>query len=313
MHPLALLLWPIGEIYKCIAAFRIKSAKPPRVNVPVVCIGNTTAGGTGKTPIVQDVVQRLRAMGRAPHIILRGYGGRTKITTRVDTAVHDAQDVGDEALLHAALAPTWVGVDRHASAAVAIAAGADIILMDDGLQNTSIAPSVRWLVVDAARGIGNGYGIPAGPLRESFSHALRCADAVIVVGQGGFAPQTEKPILRLTIGTDENSLTALQGKQIYAFAGIGQPEKLRAGLQAAGLDVVGARAFPDHHVYSAGEIDALHRRGKLLGARLVTTQKDFVRLPENLRAGIMPVDVKVSWEDEIQLNQLLRQVVHAAP
>jgi len=311
-HPAALILWPIGKIYQAVAQFKIRNIDAPRARVPVLCIGNATAGGTGKTPIVQDITARLQTMGYTPHILLRGYGGRAKTATRVDPTVHDALDVGDEALLHATLAPTWVGASRHDSAQSAIAAGANIIVMDDGLQSTSITPTARWLVVDAVRGIGNGYGIPAGPLREEFDHALRRADAVILVGQGSFVPRTDKPILRVNIGTDKNSSELLKDKLIYAFAGIGQPEKFRAALQTIGLDMVGMRSFPDHHTYNAAEIDALHRRAKLLGAQLVTTQKDFVRLPENLRAGIVPVDVKVTWENEDQLNVLLQQVMHAA-
>jgi len=307
-HPLALALWPIGKIYQIVTQIRIQNAKNvPDARVPVICIGNATAGGTGKTPLVQDIVARLQTMGRVPHILLRGYGGLMETATRVDSGVHDALDVGDEALLHAAIAPTWVGRDRYASACAAIAAGADILVMDDGLQNTSIRPSARWLVVDSAQGFANGYGIPAGPLRENPTHALARVDAVILVGNGNFAPRTDKPILRVSIGTDENSLTALQGKLIYAFAGIGQPERLRAGLIAAGLDVVGARSFPDHHTYSAGEIAALRRRAKLLGAELVTTQKDFVRLSPHLRAEIIPVDVKVGWNDPGRLQEILEK------
>lgn len=308
-HPAALALWPIGEFYKFVTEFRIQNAQPRRASIPVLCIGNATAGGTGKTPIVQDIAARFHAMGLSPHILLRGYGGLSQDTTRVDVAVHDAHDVGDEALLHAAIAPTWVGADRYASAEAAASTGAKIAIMDDGLQNISIAPNARWLVVAAARGVGNGYGLPAGPLRENFNHALRRADAVILVGQGVFAPRTDKPILRVKIETDA---AGLEGKLLYAFAGIGQPEKFRAGLQAAGLEVAGARAFPDHHVYSADEIEALHRRAKLLGASVVTTQKDFVRLPEALRADITPVDVKLAWEDENQLHHMLRSILHAA-
>ena len=311
IHPLALALWPVGEVYKAVTQFRIQASQPRHARIPVLCIGNATVGGTGKTPIVQDITARLRTMGQSVHIILRGYGGMTQDTTRVNLTDHDAQDVGDEALLHAAIAPTWIGIDRYASAEAAARSGAQIVVMDDGLQNISIAPSVRWLVVDAAQGVGNGYGLPAGPLREAFTHALRRVDAVILAGQGDFKPCTDKPMLRLTIGPDAESLAVLKDKLVYCFAGIGQPEKLRAGLLVAKLDVVGARAFPDHHVYTAAEIDALHRRAQLLGATLVTTQKDFVRLPENLRADIIPVDVKVVWENETLLNKLLQQVIHA--
>jgi tetraacyldisaccharide 4'-kinase len=310
-HPAALALWPIGKIYQAITQNKIANAKPPSASIPVLCIGNATAGGVGKTPIVDDITERFIAMGITPHIILRGYGGRFKDTTRVDPTVHDAHDVGDEALLHAGVAPTWIGADRLQSANAAAKNGAQVAVMDDGLQNTSIAPSARWLVVDAARGIGNGYGIPAGPLREDFAQALARVDALIVVGKDAFAPQTTRPILRVTIGTDENSIKDLLDKPIYAFAGIGQPARLRASLITVGLDVVGMRGFSDHHTYSAAEIDALHRRAKLLGAALVTTQKDFVRLPENLRTGITPVDVKVTWENEALLQQLLQQVAHA--
>ncbi|HRJ13145.1 MAG TPA: tetraacyldisaccharide 4'-kinase, partial [Alphaproteobacteria bacterium] len=224
-HPLALLLWPVGEIYKAVTHARLRH-HGPHAGVPAICIGNVNVGGTGKTPIVQYAVQELQKLGRTPHIIMLGYGGQAQETTRVDLALHDAHDVGDEALLHAGIAPTWVGKDRHQSAQAAIAAGADIIVMDDGMQSPSIQPSTRWLVLDAARGIGNGYGIPAGPLREDLSHGLRRVDAIILVGEGDFMPQTDKPVLRVKIETDEVSRQNLKDKLIYAFAGIGQPEKL---------------------------------------------------------------------------------------
>ena len=339
-HPAALALWPIGKVYQAVTEYKIDHAKLPRAQIPVLCIGNATAGGVGKTPIVQDIAARLLAMGFPAHILLRGYGGLGLEATRVDATIHDAFDVGDEALLHAGVAPTWVGANRYASAEVAANAGAKIAIMDDGLQNTSILPSARWLVVNA-NGIGNGYGIPAGPMRESWQHAIKRADALIIVEIGTPSPQRgedvpkgqvrgqnkvpphpvfdhllpvgekELKVLRVSVKTDEATIAPIKDKQIYAFAGIGQPERLRMSLMAAGLDVVGARAFPDHHPYSAKEIEALHRRAKLLGAALVTTQKDYVRLPEALRAGITPVDVKVIWQDEALLNQLLQQVAHA--
>lgn len=312
-HPLALLLWPLGEIYKFITHSRLNNLHDiPRATVPVICVGNVTAGGTGKTPIVQYMVQELQKQGRVPHILLRGYGGKAEFTTRVDLAAHDAHDVGDEALLHAAIAPTWVGRDRFQSAQAAIAAGADVIVMDDGLQNITIRPAMRWLVVDAARGVGNGYGIPAGPLREDFRHAMARVDVLVLTGSGEFAMETKKPVLHVKIETDEASRALLKDKQIYAFAGIGHPEKLAASLRGAGLDVAGVRGFPDHHVYKAAEIDALHQRAKLLGAQLVTTKKDYVRLPEALREGIVPVDVAIICDQPELFRKLILDAIHAA-
>lgn len=312
-HPLALLLWPLGEIYKTITHARLKSAKQaPRLPVPVLCIGNISAGGSGKTPVVQYIAQYLIEIGRNPHILLRGYGGHAKSATRVDLQLHDAHDVGDEALLHAAVAPTWVGSDRRDSGSAAVAAGADIILMDDGMQNISIQPTASWLVMDARRGIGNGYGIPAGPLREDLQHALPRVDAIVLVGAGEFSVETKKPILRVNISMDEAYRAALRDKSIYAFAGIGHPEKIVASLKAAGLDVVGVRGFPDHHIYNEKEIQALRQRAKLLGAQLVTTKKDFVRLPEDLREGIVPVDVQLTWQEPELFRKLLQDVLHEA-
>lgn len=308
-HPLALLLWPIGKAYQWITEMRLRR-NAAKVPVPVICIGNITVGGTGKTPIVQYLVQQLQQMGMTPHIILRGYGGHAREITRVDLSTHDAHDVGDEALMHAGVAPTWVGGDRHQSALAAIAAGADVIVMDDGMQNPSLSPTVKWMVLDAARGIGNGYGIPAGPLRESLGHALKRIDAVILVGEGNYAPQTEKPILRVKIETDSKVREMLAGKIIYAFAGIGYPQKLAVSLRGAGLELAGVRGFPDHHVYREEEIAALHKRAKLLGAQLVTTQKDFVRLPEAWREDIIPVDVTLHWENPGQFQQIIRDASH---
>lgn len=308
-HPLSLLFGPFGRAYQFITEIRLRK-NAPKVSVPVICVGNITVGGTGKTPIVQYLVQQLQQQGKTPHIILRGYGGHARETTRVDLSTHDAQDVGDEALMHAGVAPTWVGGNRYQSAQAAIAAGADVIVMDDGMQNPSLQPSVRWMVLDAARGIGNGYGIPAGPLRESLPHALQRIDAVILVGEGDFSVATDKPVLRVKIETDPRARELLADKIIYAFAGIGYPQKLAVSLKAAGLELAGVRGFPDHHMYSEKEITALRKRAKLLGAQLVTTQKDYVRLPEAWREDIIPVDVALNWGNPGMFQQIIKDALH---
>ena len=309
-HPLALLLWPLGWLYKIITAYRLHCRRTEKLSIPIICVGNITVGGVGKTPIVQDFVSRLQAMGKKPHIILRGYGSANHMNRQVDVAAHDVHDVGDEALLHAVIAPTWVGRNRMQSARMAMAAGADVIVMDDGLQNTTITPSYVLLVVDAARGLGNGYGLPAGPLREDFVSAISRIDAIVMMGGGDAGlPPHNKTILRASVETNGSALRDLEGRPAFVFAGIGAPERFRTSLQALGLDIVGMRSFADHHLYQEKEILALKKRAALLGAVLVTTQKDLVRIPDNLRSDIIAVDAHLQWQDSAAVDFLLREAV----
>jgi tetraacyldisaccharide 4'-kinase len=305
------LLAPLGAVTGAVTARRV--ARPGwRAPVPVLCAGNATVGGTGKTPVVIDFAMRLRARGIDAHILVRGYGGATRGTILVEPARHAAAEVGDEALLLAAAAPCWVGADRAASARAAVASGAAALLLDDGLQNPALTKDLSVLVIDGAAGFGNGRLLPAGPLREPPASAARRCQAAILIGTdragATAALPPGLPVLhaRLTPGS---AMRALAGRRAYAFAGIGRPAKFFTTLREACIVLAGTRAFPDHHPYRAAELAALRRDAAAAGAILVTTEKDYVRLPVPARAGITALAADFAWDQPSAIDALLGAVV----
>jgi tetraacyldisaccharide 4'-kinase len=299
-------LSPLSAVGAALTARRV--ARPGwQAPVPVICCGNVTVGGAGKTTLVLDLARRLVGRGRSVHVLLRGYGGSARGVHRV--AEDDpAALVGDEALLLAAVAPTWTGADRAASARAAIEAGADVLLMDDGLQNPTLTKSFSILVVDGATGFGNGRVLPAGPLREPVAAAAaRCRVSVLIgsdiTGALSRLPP-DLPVLRADLVQD-SSIGVLAGQRILAFAGIAIPEKFFAPLRRAGAEVAASRAFPDHHPYMARDLEALQLQAEALRARLVTTPKDAVRLPPAFRARVTVIGVALAWENPDRLDRLL--------
>ncbi|MFW5679024.1 MAG: tetraacyldisaccharide 4'-kinase [Pseudomonadota bacterium] len=305
----ARLLDPLGRVYAGLGRLRWAVSTPARVAVPVICVGNATVGGTGKTPIVLDLLRRLRARGLRAHGLCRGHGGRLRGPVRVDPTRHGAREVGDEALLLAAAAPTWAARDRLAGARAAVAAGAEAIVLDDGLQYPKLAKTLSLLVVDAATGFANGRIVPAGPLREPAAAALCRSDAVIEVGDGespGLAAAIgDRTRLRCRLVATPSSAAALRGQRVYAFAGIGRPEKFFETAARLGAEVAGSRAFPDHHPYRPGDCDAVLAAALAQDAVPLTTAKDAVRLPPTVRARVRVLDVDVAWENEAALDGLL--------
>jgi tetraacyldisaccharide 4'-kinase len=299
LAPAALCFAAGGRLRRCVVT-------PRRVAAPVICVGNLVAGGAGKTPIAIAIAERLIARGKAVHFLSRGYGGREKGPLRVDPARHAAADVGDEPLLLARIAPAWVSRDRAAGAAAAVAAGAQIIVMDDGFQNPGLAKDLSLLAVDGGYGFGNGRVMPAGPLREPLAAGLARADAVALIGtdQCGVADRLPPslPLLRAVLAP---IAAALAGRRVFAFAGIARPEKFFATLQSMGCVLAGRRAFADHHAYGEAEVAALIEEARHADAVPVTTEKDAVRLPPALRAGIETLPVAIRWRDEAAADRLL--------
>lgn len=280
----AALLAPLAAVYGSVAGRRLRR-DGTAAGIPVLCLGNFTTGGAGKTPAALAVARMLRNAGASPFFLTRGYGGVRRGPLRVDPARHRAAEVGDEPLLLAAIAPTIVARDRVAGAALARAEGAGVVVMDDGFQNPSLRKDCSILVVDAARGVGNGRVIPAGPLRAPLAPQLERMHALLLVGPGeGAAPVGADarargiPVFRAVLRPDPDAVTALRGRQLHAFAGIGDPEKFFATLAGAGLDVAARQAFADHHRYRAAEAGALLARAARDGLTLVTTEKDLARL-----------------------------------
>ena len=313
---LAALLAPLGAGYDL--AGRLRRALVPSVaaDIPVVCVGNLVAGGAGKTPVVLALVEALAARGAAAHCLSRGYGGRAPGPRRVDAARDSAAEVGDEALLLARAAPSWVARDRTAGARAAAAAGARVLVMDDGFQNPALAKDLSLVVVDGAYGFGNRRVMPAGPLRETVARGLARADAVVLLGRDDWnlgAPLGARlPLLTARLEPRPGS-ERLAGRRVLAFAGIGRPDKFFATLAGPeggpggglGAELVETRAFPDHHSYSAAELRTLRARARSLDALLVTTEKDAVRLTPEQREGIEILAVAVAWDDPAALQALL--------
>jgi tetraacyldisaccharide 4'-kinase len=296
----ATLLSPFGALYGASVALKARFAKPFDPGLPVICVGNLTAGGSGKTPIAIAIAGALRARGRKPFFLTRGYGGTEQGPALVARA-HSAAVMGDEALLLVRAAPTVVARDRAAGAKLAAQRDADALVMDDGHQNFALRKSLSLVVVDAQTGFGNGHMIPAGPLREPVAQGLARTDAVILVGNGspdlgGFAG----PVLRARLEADAS---ALAGMSVFAFAGIGRPEKFIASLECQGAEVTGSCFFDDHHPYTEDEIAQLKAiAGETM---LVTTEKDFVRLSVAMREGIRAVKAVAVFDDTAALEALL--------
>lgn len=298
----ARLLGPAGAIGAAATARRV--ARPGfRAAVPVICCGNASVGGAGKTLLALDLMRRLAADRRVAHALTRGFGGRAGGVIRVDPLLHDAAAVGDEALLLAAAGPCWVAADRAAAARAAVDAGADVLVMDDGLQNPGLVKDLSFLVVDAAAGFGNGRVLPAGPLREPVVAAAARCQAAVVIGEGVVALPAGLPVLRARLAPDR-AMRGLRGVRVLAFAGIGRPGKFFASLEQAGAVVTGA-AFGDHHRYTARELDRLWRRAEREALVLTTTPKDAARLPAARRGAVVVAGVDLDWADEPTLGRLL--------
>jgi tetraacyldisaccharide 4'-kinase len=303
------LLSPVAHAYAAMGAARRAWTASYRASVPVICVGNLTLGGAGKTPIVESLARLFTARGRSPHILTRGYGGSAAGPLRVDPARHGADEVGDEALLLARVAPVWVARDRAAGARAAVKAGALRLLLDDGFQNPTLAKDVSLLAIDGVYGFGNGRVIPAGPLREPAPVGLARADAVVVIGEdrAGIAQHLAVPMLRAELAPINAADFA--GRRVLAFAGIGRPEKFFASLEGAGATLAARHAFPDHHRYRPSELGKLADEASALSAALVTTEKDSVRLPPAWRARVETLAVAIQWRDEVALRRLLAAVL----
>jgi tetraacyldisaccharide 4'-kinase len=276
---------------------------PEDASVPVICVGNVVLGGAGKTPTVELVCDILRETGYLPHVLTSGYGGYLKNVVRIDPSRHSYLQVGDEALLSAMIAPTWVGKNRVNSAKAAVLAGANVLVMDDGLQNNSIRKDLNILTVDSGQGFGNEEVFPAGPLRESVDSGVKRSDIALIIGDEN--KEIEERIL-----LSKKSIPICYAKmeivgefdsgdgKVIGFCGLGYPDKFRKTLVNGGLDVVDFISFADHHPYTITEIQRLIKAAKNSGTKLVTTMKDYVKIPDVFKNEVSVVRIKLVPNDD---------------
>lgn len=305
------LLSPLGRIYAWALRGKLKNTKSYRSKIPVVCIGNLVMGGVGKTPLAVSVAEYFKMNGMRPVFLTRGYGGGL-INVLVDLDKHTAKDTGDEALLLARIAPTIVDADRARGAKTAEKIGADVIIMDDGFQNPQLVKDLSFAVFDGRYGFGNGKVFPAGPLREPVEDGLQRADAFIVVGKdkAGIKEWIDKRFMSLPfIGThieqDVAKIAQLSGKKVFAFAGIGYPDKFFDMLRDYGCDVVETQAFSDHYPYTDEDMTDLIARADKLEAVLVTTAKDGVRIAPRFLPQVQIVEAYMVWDTPDAMCALL--------
>jgi tetraacyldisaccharide 4'-kinase len=308
--PWARLLSPVGAIYGAITAARMR--KPGmKTALPVICIGNLTAGGAGKTPTVLALAAILHTQGHKPVALSRGYGGSLAGPVLVDPALHLPSDVGDEPLLLAQVMPTIITRDRVAGAALASLHG-NVIVMDDGLQNPSLVKSLRIAVIDGGSGIGNGLCLPAGPLRAPLAQQWPHVDHVLIIGTGtagddiaALAIIAGKPVSRAVLVPEPRIAATLVGRPVLALSGIGRPEKFRQTLVDLGAQVVAEMRFADHRAYTEQDVAAISAKAKICDALVVTTEKDAVKLAalwreaEHGPLAIMPVTLAFSGDSTL--------------
>ena len=300
------MLTPLANIYAWAGARRMKNAEPYNCGVPVICAGNVTVGGTGKSPLVAKLREMFAEKGVRAASLSRGYKGELKGPLKVNPDIHTAKQVGDEPLMLALKGESWIGADRAAAGKAMAEDGVQLIIMDDGFQNPQLQKDHSILVIDAAAPFGNGHVIPKGPLREPISAAEARANSIVLVGAG---PRPEvlrsgRPVLRARI----EPLAPPPGGPLIAFAGIGRPQKFFDALIASGGEICESIPYPDHHTYSDGDLSYLRKLGEERSASLITTEKDLARLPAHQRSGIHSWPVEIVFDDVAALNDCLAPI-----
>ncbi len=301
---LSLVLWPLGCVYGLATALRLMIRTPHKVNAKVICVGNLTAGGTGKTPVAISLAAILQQNGKNPYFISRGYGGKLK-ALQVVSGRHTAADVGDEPLLLARQAPVMINPDRYAGALIAEQEGADYVIMDDGFQNPTLYKDISFVVIDGSFGLGNGFCIPAGPLREFKRAGLKRASAIMLIGDDTHHLADSFGRLPVFRGRIKAVSPSPLTYDVVAFAGIGRPGKFYQSLQECGFKVVATKDFPDHHFYTEDELNAMIALGKQHKAPVYTTAKDFVKIPPHLQSKFKVLEIAIEWENPSELADFM--------
>ena len=298
------LLLPLGYIYGSMTGLRLAYKKSGSVDKQVICVGNISAGGTGKTPVAISIAKILQKQNLNPAFVSRGYGANLT-NVIVDNNIHSATDVGDEPMLLSSIAPTVINANRFQGALMAINNNANVIIMDDGFQNPSLKKDISFVVVDGKYGFGNERCIPAGPLREFLSKGIDRASAIILLGDDNHNIQSKaknKPIFRAEICP---IIPQISNPNIIAFAGIGHPDKLYSSLKSIGFKIIETIDFPDHHKYSHDELMNIVKLANNKNADIYTTSKDFVKIPKELQPNFKVLEITVKWQDEDLLTKFI--------
>ena len=304
------MLTPLAGIYSWAGARRIRSSEPYQCGVPVICAGNVTVGGTGKSPLVAALRNWFSKKGIRAASLSRGYKGRLKGPLKVDGQTHSAEAVGDEPLMLSQTGESWIGADRAIASKAMVTDGVELIIMDDGFQNPSLHKDHSILVIDSEAPFGNGYVIPKGPLREPVSSALRRASSIALMGSGPPPDDIRGkslPVLRARI----QPTAPPPSGPLVVFAGIGRPQKVFDSVEAHGGSIVESVPFPDHHTYTPGDLRYLQALASEREATLLTTEKDYSRLSLNDREGIQAWPVEVAFDNPELIDEMFSDILSA--
>jgi tetraacyldisaccharide 4'-kinase len=308
-------LLPASLIYLLGRKIHCACVKPKKLPIPVICVGNLTVGGAGKTPVALHIGNILKKKNINAFFVSRGYGGKERGPVRVDIEQHDAKQVGDEPLLLAQTLPTIVGRNRVQAAQLAIEQGAQAIIMDDGFQNPCLVQDLSLIVVDRRLSFGNERTLPAGPLREKVASGLKRANAIVIINPANFMPTSLPNIpFLLARSQPQPSMLALKGKKIIAFCGIAVPTKFYYMLKNVGAEISEKISFPDHYYYTRKDLEELHKKALEQNANLVTTSKDAARLAKDFKKeidGIIVAEMRLAFDNENKLEELIETVLDA--
>lgn len=307
---LAKLLLPISILYDIVSTMKRAQVKPNGFPVPVICVGNLIAGGSGKTPVALYIGRMLKSKNVNAFYVSRGYGGKFKGPVLVNPKKHSAREAGDEPLLLSEVLPTVVSKDRVAGVRYALSKGAKAIVLDDGLQNPSVVKSLALLVIDGQNVFGNGYLIPAGPLRERPENGYKRAHAIIVLNRSTRVPPLPSDRPALNARTFPQNAEAFKGRKVIAFCGIAYPDKFFATLSSAGAQLVEKIPFADHYPYSMMDMQKLLFKGHIADAVLVTTAKDAVRIPAKYRDCVAVLDIGIEFENPAMMENIIDYIMN---
>ena len=307
----SLFFYPLSLLFRLGTQIRNAASTSKKSSLPIICVGNIVVGGAGKTPVSLKIGKMLIEAGYHPHFVSKGYSGIIKNNTLIENW-HSPKSVGDESLLLSNIAPTWIGLDRNKSIKLAEKKGADSIIMDDGFQNPTIYKDFSIVVINASQEFGNRRVIPSGPLRESIKKGFSRTNLIVIIGDvtdslKKIIPDHIPIILAKFAINNENKI--FKGQKITAFAGIAYPEKFFTSLKDQGAKIVRKSTYPDHHIYDENDLLSLAEVANQTNSILVTTQKDFIRIPKSYRSLISTLDGEIIFENEIVLKEILTNII----